>query len=167
MIKIGEPAPEFTLPSTDDKDISLSELRGKWVVLFFYPLDFTPVWSTEVPEFNRRLKEFEKLNAVVLGVNTDSIPTHKAWIESLGGIDYPLLADYDKRVTKDYGVFYDQGGGIALRGTFLIDPDGNLQQYSINNTDVGRSIDEVVRLVKALQMGGACPVNWEEGQDTL
>ena len=104
---------------------------------------------------------------MVLGVNTDSIPTHKAWIESLGGIDYPLLADYDKKVTREYGVYLDQAGGIALRGTFLIDPEGKLQQYSINNTDVGRSIDEVLRLLKALQAGGACPVNWDEGQDVF
>lgn len=120
-----------------------------------------------MPEFNRRLKEFEKLNCSVLGINTDSIPTHKAWIESLGGIDYPLLADYDKSVTKSYDVFLDEAGGIALRGTFLIDPDGNIQQYSVNNTDVGRSVDEVMRILKALQAKGACPVNWEDGQDTL
>ena len=167
MIRIGQPAPDFKLPSTHDKDISLSDLKGKYVVLFFYPLDFTPVWSTEVPEFNNKLKEFEKLNSTVLGVNTDSIPTHKAWIESLGGIDYPLLADYDKKVTKDYEVYLDAAGGIALRGTFIIDPDGILQYYSVNNTDVGRNVNEILRVLQALQTKGACPVNWEEGQDTL
>lgn len=78
-----------------------------------------------------------------------------------------MLADYDKTITKEYSVYYDQAGGIALRGTFIIDPDGNLQQYSINNTNVGRNIDEILRILKALQAGAACPVNWEEGQDTL
>ena len=100
-------------------------------------------------------------------MNTDSVPTHKAWVESIGGIEYPLLADYDKRVTKEYGVFLDEAGGIALRGTFIIDPHGKIQHISINNTAVGRNVDEVLRLVKALQVGAACPVNWEEGQDTL
>lgn len=167
MIKIGQPAPDFNLPSTIDKDISLKDLKGKFVVLFFYPLDFTPVWSTEVPEFNRRLDEFKRLNSTVLGVNTDSIPTHKAWIQNLGGIEYPLLADYDKSVTKAYEVFLEAAGGIALRGTFIIDPDGNLQYYSVNNTNVGRNVEEIIRVLKALQVGAACPVNWDEGQDTF
>lgn len=167
MIKIGSPAHDFTLPSTQDKDIALKDLRGKYVVLFFYPLDFTPVWGTEVHEFNRMLKKFEGLNSTVLGVNTDSIPSHKAWIDSLGGIDYPLLSDYDKQLSKEYGVFLDVAGGIALRGTFIIDPDGILQYYSINNTSVGRNVMEFLRVLKALQTKAACPANWDEGKDTL
>jgi len=113
------------------------------------------------------LKDFERLNSTVLGVNTDSVPTHKAWIKSLGGIDYPLLADYNKKTTKDYEVFYDEAGGIALRGTFIIDPHGMIQYICINNTSIGRNVNEILRVLGALQTGSACPVNWEEGQDTL
>ncbi len=113
------------------------------------------------------LKKFEGLNSTVLGVNTDSIPSHKAWIDSLGGIDYPLLSDYDKQLSKEYGVFLDVAGGIALRGTFIIDPDGILQYYSINNTSVGRNVMEFLRVLKALQTKAACPANWDEGKDTL
>jgi peroxiredoxin (alkyl hydroperoxide reductase subunit C) len=113
------------------------------------------------------LKKFEGLNSTVLGVNTDSIPTHHAWIKSLGGIDYPLLADYDKKLAKEYGVFLDEAGGIALRGTFIIDPEGILQYYSVNNTAVGRNVMEFLRVLKALQTRKACPANWDEGQATL
>lgn len=166
MLKIGQLAPDFTAASTKG-DISLSSYRGKWVVMFFYPLDFTPVWSTEIPELNRSLSEFERLNSVVLGANTDSVPTHEAWAKSIGGIDFPLLSDYDKKLSEKYGVLTEAAGGISLRGVFIIDPQGVLQYLSVNNLDVGRNVKEILRLLAACQMGGACPVNWEEGQETL
>lgn len=103
----------------------------------------------------------------MLGANTDSIPTHNAWAESMGGIDFPLIADYDKKLSEKYGVLIDDSGGISLRGVFIIDPQGILQHISINNLDTGRNIKEILRVLAACRMAGACPVNWEEGQDTL
>lgn len=166
MLKIGEPAPDFNASSTQGS-ISLRDYRGKWVVLFFYPLDFTPVWSTEIPELNRSLQQFQRLNSVVLGANTDSIPTHEAWAKSIGGVDFPLIADYNKTLSRQYEVLTDEAGGIALRGVFIIDPEGILQYASINNLAIGRNVKEVLRLVAACQAGGACPVNWEEGQEVF
>lgn len=165
MLKIGEKAPDFTLESTKG-EVSLSKHLGKWVVLFFYPLDFTPIWSTEVPEFNRRLNEFQKYNSVVIGANTDSVPTHEAWAKSIGGVYFPLVADYNKTLSREYEVLMEKEG-IALRGTFIIDPEGNLQYINVNNTAVGRNVNEVLRVLAALQTKGACPVNWEEGDPTL
>lgn len=165
MIRIGMKAPDFTLESTKGK-ISLKDFLGKWIVLFFYPLDFTPVWSTEVPEFNRRLNEFEKLNSSVLGVSTDSVPSHEAWSKSIGGVDYPLISDYNKTLSRDYEVLIENDG-IALRGTFIIDPEGFIQYININNTSVGRSVNEYLRVLAALQTKKACPVNWNPGNPTL
>jgi peroxiredoxin 2/4 len=119
-----------------------------------------------VPEFNRRLKEFEKYNTVVLGVSTDSVPTHIAWAQSLGGINYPLVADYNKTLAREYEVLMEDVG-ISLRGTFLIDPEGILQYININNTTIGRSVNEYLRVLAAMQTKKACPVNWEEGTPTL
>lgn len=165
MLKIGMKAPDFILDSTKGS-ISLKSYTGKWVVLFFYPLDFTPIWSTEVPEFNRRLNEFEKFNAVVIGANTDSVPTHEAWAKSIGGVNFPLIADYNKTLSKDYEVLMEEEG-IALRGTFIIDTDGMIRYINVNDTSVGRNINEVLRVLAALQTKKACPVNWQVGSATL
>lgn len=119
-----------------------------------------------MPEFNRRLKDFEKLNAVVLGASTDSVPTHEAWAKSLGGIDYPILADYNKEVSRNYGVLMENEG-IALRGTFIIDPNGILKAMSIYGTDTGRNVNEFLRILSALQTRKACPVNWEPGDPAI
>jgi len=119
-----------------------------------------------VPEFNRRLKDFEKLNAAVLGVSTDSVPTHNAWAKSLGGIDYPLLADYNKEVSKMYDVLMEREG-IALRGTFIIDPEGKVKSININDTATGRNVGEFLRVLAALQTKSACPVNWQPGDATI
>lgn len=112
------------------------------------------------------MKEFEKLNAVVLGVSTDSVPTHNAWVRELGGVDFPLLADYNKEVSKQYEVLMEDDG-IALRGTFIIDPDGYLKSISINDTSTGRSVLEVLRVLSALQTKKACPVNWQPGDPVI
>jgi len=119
-----------------------------------------------VPEFNRRLKDFEKFNAVVLGVSTDSVPSHEAWAKSLGGIDYPLLADYNKEVSRAYEVLMESEG-IALRGTFIIDPDGILKAISIYDTETGRNVNEFLRALSALQTKKPCPVNWQPGDATI
>lgn len=112
------------------------------------------------------MKEFVKLNAVVLGVSTDSVPAHEAWAKSLGGVNYPLLADYNKDVSKLYEVLMDTEG-IALRGTFIIDPEGKLKNISINDTATGRSINEILRLLSAMQTKKACPVDWQPGDPVI
>jgi peroxiredoxin (alkyl hydroperoxide reductase subunit C) len=112
------------------------------------------------------LKEFEKLNSVVLGVSTDSVPTHIAWAKTIGGINYPLLSDYNKDVSRMYDVLMDTEG-IALRGTFIIDPEGILKYISINDTATGRSVNEFLRILAALQTKKACPAEWKQGDATL
>jgi peroxiredoxin (alkyl hydroperoxide reductase subunit C) len=169
--KVGQPAPDFTLEAVLNKEfkkVSLTDYRGKWVVLFFYPLDFTFVCPTEIKGFNEALKEFEKLNAVVLGASVDSKWSHKAWIErgDLGELHFPLLSDFKRETARNYGIL-DEGEGAALRGLFIIDDKGVLQYQSVNNLSVGRSIDETLRILEAVQTGELCPLNWKPGQKTL
>lgn len=169
--KIGEPAPNFTLDAVVNKEfkrVSLTDYRGKWVVLFFYPLDFTMVCPTEIRGFNEALDRFKEKNAVILGASVDSKWSHKAWIErgDLGELKYPLLSDLKKETAWNYGVL-DEGQGVALRGLFIIDDKGVLQYQSVNNLAVGRSVEETMRVLEALQTGELCPVNWKPGQKTL
>lgn len=103
----------------------------------------------------------------MLGANTDSVPTHEAWAKSIDGVSFPLLSDYDKKLSEKYEVLVKEAGGIALRGLFIIDPQGDLQYISVNNLAVGRNVGEILRVLAACQAGGACPINWEEGQETL
>jgi alkyl hydroperoxide reductase subunit AhpC len=149
------------------KGISLDDYRGKWLVFFFYPLDFTFVCPTEITAFNDRLDEFKSRKAEVLGCSIDSQFVHKAWVESgaLGDLKYPLLADLDHMISADYGVLTEDG--FALRGLFIIDPEGKLQYSVVHNTDIGRSVDETLRVLDALQCGGLCPANWSKGEETL
>ena len=167
MAKVGEPAPNFSLDAAvggEFKKISLTDFRGKWVVLFFYPLDFTFVCPTEIKGFNAALKDFEKLNAAVLGASVDSKWAHKAWLErgDLGDLKYPLLSDIMKETARKYGIL-NENEGVALRGLFIIDDKGILQYQSVNNLSVGRSIDEVLRVLEALQTGELCPINYCNG----
>jgi peroxiredoxin (alkyl hydroperoxide reductase subunit C) len=171
VAKVGEPAPDFTLDAVVGKEfkkINLADYRGKWVILFFYPLDFTFVCPTEIKGFNEHLKEFQKFNAVVLGASVDSKWSHKAWIErgDLGSLQFPLLSDFNKKTARRYGIL-DERDGVALRGLFIIDDKGTLQYESVNNLSVGRSIDETLRILEALQTGELCPINWKPGQKTL
>ena len=169
MIQVGKEAPDFELEGFADGHFirtRLSDYRGKWVVLFFWPLDFTFVCPTEILEFSKRVKEFEHQNAVILGASVDSIYSHEAWTEKLGTINYPMLSDITKTVSRDYGILLEDQG-IALRGTFVIDPDGVIQHTSVNSLNVGRSVDEVLRILEALQTGELCPVEWEPGEKTL
>lgn len=165
MLIPGMMAPDFNLPSTKG-DIRLSDYKGKWVVLFFYPLDFSGVCSTEIPEFNKRLNDFKALNAEVIGANTDSIYSHNAWIKDLGGIDFPIISDYNKTMARDYEILLESDG-IALRAAFIIDPDGKIRYTVVHEPVIGRNVNEILRVLAALQSGGACPVNWEPGQATL
>lgn len=169
MVQVSRPSPNFTLEGVVGKEFreySLSDYRDKWVVLFFYPLDFTFICPTEITEFSRRHDEFRELNAEVLGVSTDSVHSHRAWLKELGNLNYPLLSDITHQVSRDYGVLLEEKG-IALRGTFVIDPDGILRYALYHDLGVGRSVKEVLRVLKAFQTGELCPVNWEEGEGTL
>jgi peroxiredoxin (alkyl hydroperoxide reductase subunit C) len=168
-VRPGQMAPDFkmqALVGTEFKDISLADYRGKWVVLFFYPLDFTFVCPTEVTEISRRHNEFAAMNAVVLGGSTDSVYSHKAWTKEIGQINYPLFADLTRDTCRRYGVLVEEKG-TALRGTFIIDPEGKLRWSCIHDTGIGRNVDEIIRALQALQTGELCPVNWKPGEKTL
>ncbi len=170
---VGQKAPAFAGKAFVDggfKDIKLEDYKGKWVVLFFYPLDFTPVCATEVPAFEQRLGEFAKLGAQVIGCSVDSWYSHKNWVEGgqlkLTKLNYPLLSDFNKTIARDYGVL-NETTGFAVRGTFLINPEGMLQQFSVHPTPVGRDLDAILRDLAAVSVGKACPVNWHPGQATI
>ena len=170
MALVKQAAPEFTLEGVVGKEFAeakLADYKGKWVVLFFYPLDFTFICPTEIKEFSRRAADFAKLNAQVLGVSIDSKFSHLAWIErDLGELSYPLLSDITKGVAKDYGVLLEVDG-VALRGLFIIDPDGIVRYELVHDLSVGRSVDETLRVLEALQTGELCPINWTPGGETL
>ena len=180
MSLVGKPAPAFkgqaVLPSTEFVEISLDQYKGKWVVLFTYPLDFTFVCPTEIIKFSEECKEFKKIGCEVIGMSTDSCFSHLAWINTprkeggLGGIEYPIIGDLGGVISKKYG-FYMEDAHIDLRGTAIIDPDGIVRHIGMNHPDVGRSITEVLRLVKGFQFtrehGEVCPAQWEEGGDTI
>ena len=168
-IKVGQNAPEFTLQGVVGdkfKDVCLDEFKGKWVVLFFYPLDFTFICPTEITEFSKRDSEFKALNAQILGVSIDSVFSHKAWLKDLGNLNYPLLSDITKEVSRKYGVLLEDKG-IALRGTFIIDPEGKLRYQLVHDLGIGRSVEEILRVLRALQTGELCPVEWKPGKRTL
>lgn len=168
-ITVGQPAPEFTLQGVVGdalKEVSLSAYRGKWVVLFFYPLDFTFICPTEITEFSKRDKDFKALNAQVLGASIDSVYSHKAWMKDLGSLNYPLLSDITKEISRRYGVLLEDKG-IALRGTFIIDPEGKLRYQLVHDLGIGRSVEEILRVLNALQTGELCPVEWKPGKKTL
>lgn len=175
--KVGEPAPNFNMQTTAnleklDSWITLDDYRGKWLVLFFYPLDFTFVCPTEITALSDRYEEFQELGAEILGVSTDSVFSHRAWIHTpreqngIAGVKFPLASDITKQVSRDYGVLIEDKG-IALRGLFIIDPNGVLQYAVINSLNIGRSVDETLRVLEALQTGGLCPADWKPGKELL
>lgn len=171
-LQVGLPAPDWKMQgiTSDGKvqEFSLKGLHGKWVVLFFYPLDFTPVCETEVDGFKKLASEFKKLNADVFGISVDSVFTHKAWIASKhhGELPYPLLSDLTREVGHAYGTLIADKG-FTLRGTFIIDPQGVLQWQVVHSTGIGRSTHEVLRVLTALQSGGMCGVDWKPGEKHL
>lgn len=177
--RITKPAPDFTAKAVvngEFKDVKLSDYRGKYVILFFYPLDFTFVCPTEIIAFSDRIKDFEDRNCQVLGCSVDSHFTHLAWINTprkdggLGDLKYPLIADLNKQIARDYGVLLEDGT-VALRGLFLADKDGILRHILINDLPIGRSVDEAIRILDALQFfeknGEVCPANWKPGELTI
>jgi alkyl hydroperoxide reductase subunit AhpC len=170
-LRVGKPAPEVKaqayLPDGAFKEVKISDYRGQWVVLFFYPLDFTFVCPTEIRGFNSHYEEFKKLGAEVLTASTDSVYSHKAWVEhGLGPVKFPMLGDTNHAVSRAFGVLLDEKG-IALRGTFLIDPNGIVRSSVVNDLSVGRSVDETLRTLQAFQTGELVPCEWKPGQKTL
>jgi len=174
-VRVGRPAPDFNLDAVvsteagkEFRTLSLGDFRGKWLVLFFYPADFTFVCPTEITGFNAAYDEFTRLNASIAGVSTDSKWSHLAWIKrgDLGVLKFPLLADFTKKVTRGYNLL-EEDVGVAQRGLFIIDPKGVVQYQVIHNLDVGRSVEETLRVLEALQTGGLCPLGWKPGQKTL
>jgi len=172
MSLVGKPAASFHLDSTKnlatlDEPVSLADYAGKWLVLFFYPADFTFVCPTEILAFSDRVPDFEEYGAEVLGISTDSVHCHQAWLEfALGKLKFPLASDRTLQVSRDYGVLIEDEG-IAQRGLFIIDPEGIVRYEVIHDINTGRSIDEVVRVLQALASEGVCPVNWQPGEPTL
>ena len=179
MLQVGQKAPDFkadaSLGNDEFKTISLSDYKGKWLVLFFYPLDFTFVCPTEINAFSDDVEKFKKLGAEVLGVSVDSKFSHNAWTKvsrkegGIQGLKYPILADINKTIANDYGVLLP--AGIALRGLFVIDPDGVLQYQVVNFLNFGRSTEETLRVIQATQTvkttGEVCPANWKPGDKTM
>jgi alkyl hydroperoxide reductase subunit AhpC len=170
MLRIGHKAPDFKAQAYhngDFRDISLSDLKGKWTVLFFYPLDFTFVCPTELRAFAAEYDRFKEAGAEVVAASVDSVYSHKAWFEAdLKDVKYPVLGDITKQIARDYGVL-DEDAGVALRGTFIIDPEGVLQYAVVANLGLGRSTDETLRTLQALKTGELCPANWKPGDKTL
>ena len=178
-LALTRPAPEFrgtAVVDGDFKEISLSDYKGKYLVFFFYPLDFTFVCPTEIIAFSDRADEFRAINCEVVACSTDSHFSHLAWVNTsrkmggLGDMKIPLLADKTMEIAKNYGVLKEDDG-VAFRGLFIIDDKGNLRQITINDLPVGRSVDETLRLVQAFQFtdkhGEVCPAGWKPGKETM
>ena len=165
--KVPDVAAQALLSDGTMKEVKLSDFKGKWLVVFFYPLDFTFVCPTEIQGFNKHYNEFKKLNAEVVAASTDSVYSHKAWSEAtLGKVQFPMLGDTNHKVARTFNVLL-QDKGIALRGTFVIDPNGILKSAVVNDLPVGRSIEETLRTVQALQTGKLTGCGWKPGEKTL
>lgn len=175
--KVGQPAPNFDMASTKNmetlaENVRLSDYKGKWLILMFYPLDFTFVCPTELTAFSDRIEDFEGIGAEVIGISTDSVHSHRAWINTpreengVADLQYPLASDITGDVAKNYGVLIE-GEGIALRGLFIIDPQGILKYQVVHDLNIGRSVDETLRVIHGLQTGGLCAAEWKPGQENL
>jgi peroxiredoxin (alkyl hydroperoxide reductase subunit C) len=176
---VTKPAPDFkaqaVMPDNTFTELKLSDYRGKYVILFFYPLDFTFVCPSEIIAFNKALPEFRKKDAELIGVSVDSHFSHWAWKNTapgqggIGKIDYPLVADLTKTISRDYGVLVNDA--VALRGLFLIDKAGIIRHAVINDLPLGRNVDEALRMLDALQFtekyGEVCPANWRHGDEAM
>ena len=178
-LRVGQEAPDFSATAVYDqefKEITLSGLRGKWVVLFFYPLDFTFVCPTEITAFSDRYQDFSALNTEILGVSVDSKHCHLAWIQTprneggIGDINYPLVSDLKREICQAYNVLNDDGE--ADRGLFLINPEGVVMHTTVNKAPVGRNVDETLRILQGYQYVAAnpdevCPANWTPGEKPM
>ncbi len=180
MVLVNKQAPDFCAKAVMNNQIvdsfKLSSYRGKYVILFFYPLDFTFVCPTELHAFQEKIGEFKKRNTEVIGVSTDSWFSHMAWLKTpkkeggIQGVTYPIVSDFNKTIARDYGILAEEIG-VALRGLFLIDKNGIVQHQVVNNLPLGRNVDEALRMVEALQFteqhGEVCPANWREGKKAM
>ena len=151
------------MKGTDGKHHALADYKGKWVVLFFFPKAFTSVCQSEVAEYSRRSAEFAEAGAVVVGCSIDTDASQKAWVKQLGGLNINLLSDVKREAGRRYGVLLD-AEGHHLRGTFIIDPEGKVRALTMHETEVGRSMEESLRTLKAIQSGASCPAEWKPGQ---
>ena len=179
MCLVTKQAPEFkaeaVMPNNSFETVSLSSYRGKYVVVFFYPLDFTFVCPSEILAFNRQIEDFKAKGCELLGISVDSIYTHLAWKNTpvdqggIGAVQFPLISDLSKSISTDYGVLLEDG--VALRGLFLIDKEGMVRHQLVNDLPLGRNVDEALRVIDALQFhethGEVCPANWRPGDDAM
>ncbi len=174
---IGKEAPQFEaeiFQNEEIKKIKLEDYKGKWTILFFYPADFTFVCPTELGDLADKYEEFKKLDTEILSVSTDTVFVHKAWhdeSDTIKKINFPMIADPTGSISRSYGVMIEEEG-LALRGTFIIDPDGNLKTMEIHDNGIGRNMDELLRKLQAAQFvykngDQVCPANWKPGNDTL
>ncbi len=179
MFKVDSPFPDFRLEAYDPKKedvskIAKSDFKGRWFILFFYPADFTFVCPTEIMDMHRRWEDFKKLKTEVVVASTDTVYTHKAWIdmeELLKGLTYLMAADHNGKFSRELDI-YDEDSGMALRAAFIVDPDGILRAADVVSDPIGRSAEEIARKLKALQFvrshpGKVCPASWEEGDDVI
>lgn len=171
VVRVNKPAPNFkdlqAYHAGEFHKVSLKDFAGKWLVLFFYPRDFTFICPTEIKGFAGHEAEFKELNTEVLGASTDSEWSHKAWFErDLPMVKYPVIADTTHALSEMYNV-YNEEEGLAERGLFIIDPEQKIRYFLVSAGSVGRSVKEVVRVLKALQSGELCPIEWEPGEKTL
>ena len=177
MAKVGQPAPDFNMPSTKNietlaENVKLSDYKGKWLILLFYPLDFTFVCPTELIHFSDRLDELNGIGAEVLGVSTDSVHSHRAWLKTpqdqngIQGVTYPIASDVGGKLSRAYNILVEEAN-IALRGLYIINPEGVLQYAVVHDLNIGRSVDEVLRVLQGLQTGGLCSADWTPGQENL
>ena len=177
LAKVGKPAPDFNMPSTKNmetlaENVKLSDYKGKWLVLLFYPLDFTFVCPTELTAFSDRLDELNGVGAEVIGISTDSVHSHRAWIKTprdkngIEGLRYPLASDVGGKLARAYNILVEEAN-IALRGLYIINPDGVLQYAVVHDLNIGRSVDETLRGLQGLQTGGLCSADWKPGDSNL
>ncbi len=177
LAKVGQAAPDFNMPSTKNmetlaENVRLSDYAGKWLVLLFYPLDFTFVCPTELTAFSDRLEELQAVGAEVIGISTDSVHSHRAWIKTpreqngVADLQYPLASDVGGKLARQYNILVEDEG-IALRGLYIINPEGVLQYAVVHDLNIGRSVDETLRVLQGLQTGGLCAADWNPGQENL
>lgn len=177
LAKVGRPAPFFDLPSTKNietlaENVKLSDYAGKWLILLFYPLDFTFVCPTELTAFSDRIDEIRGAGADVLGISTDSVYSHRAWLNTprdkngIEGLKFPLASDVGGKLARRYNILVEDAN-IALRGLFIIDPNGDLKYAVVHDLNIGRSVDETLRVLQGLQTGGLCAADWTPGQENL